>query len=77
MPDQPACLVLLFQSLTLVMRAERLLLAQQVPHQTVPTPKRLSTECGVSIRIRPADQERALQALAGQVPVSGLRPALP
>jgi hypothetical protein len=74
-PDQPGFLVLLFQSLTLVMRAERLLLADQVPHRTVPTPKRLSSECGVSIRIQPADQERALRALAGKVAVSGLRAA--
>lgn len=48
-PDAVYC-VLLFQSVSHVMKAERILLGAQIPIKIIPVPKTISSECGVCIR---------------------------
>jgi hypothetical protein len=72
-PD-PEYLVALFPSITQVMRSERLLIERRIAHQLVPTPRRLSSECGVSIRFLAADRDPVVQALGGRTTLLDIRP---
>lgn len=46
----PVYCVLLFQSVSHVMKAERILLGAQIPIKIIPVPKTISSDCGVCIR---------------------------
>lgn len=46
----PVYCVLLFQSVSHVMKAERILLGEQIPIKIIPVPKTISSDCGVCIR---------------------------
>jgi hypothetical protein len=41
-----------FPSTHHVLMAEKLLLAEGIPHEIIPTPKSISSDCGMSIRVR-------------------------
>ena len=74
MSQDPDYLVAIFPSITQVMSSERLLLERRIEHKLVPTPKRVSSECGVSIRFLPADREAFVQALSGRATIVDIRP---
>ena len=44
-------LILTFQSTHHVLKAERVLLSKHIKLDIIPTPKEISSECGMSIRI--------------------------
>lgn len=46
----PVYYVLLFPSVSHVMKAERILLGEQIPIKIIPVPKTISSDCGVCIR---------------------------
>jgi hypothetical protein len=46
----PLYCVLLFPSVSHVMKAERILLGAQIPIKIIPVPKTISSDCGVCIR---------------------------
>jgi hypothetical protein len=46
-------LILIFQSTHQVLKAEKLLLEKGVKLDIIPTPKDITSECGMSIRINP------------------------
>ncbi|HOP47010.1 MAG TPA: DUF3343 domain-containing protein [Desulfobacteraceae bacterium] len=46
-------LVALFQSVSHVIKAERILKEAQVPHKVIPVPRKISSDCGVCIRFLP------------------------
>ena len=46
-------LILTFQSTHHVLKAERVLLSQKMKFEIIPTPKEISSECGMSIRVNP------------------------
>ncbi|MDD2549089.1 MAG: DUF3343 domain-containing protein [Bacteroidales bacterium] len=46
-------LILTFQSTHHVLKAERVLLSKHIKLEIIPTPKEVSSECGMSIRINP------------------------
>ncbi|MCX7911342.1 MAG: DUF3343 domain-containing protein [Dehalococcoidales bacterium] len=48
--------VVLFPSTSLVLRAEKLLIGKGVAVRLVPTPRELSSDCGVSLRFDWADR---------------------
>jgi hypothetical protein len=48
--------VLLFDSIHHVLAAERRLKGERIWHDLVPTPKTLSSDCGMAIEFRPADR---------------------
>jgi len=74
MSQEPEYLVAIFTSLTQVMGSERILIERGIWHKLVPTPKRLSSECGVSIRFLPPDRDRLVQALDGRTRILEIRP---
>jgi len=65
--------VILFQSTTHVVRAEKVLLAAGVKCKLIPVPRQLSSECGVCLLVGCEDKERASAALkAATVAFSGM-----
>lgn len=60
-----AIVILLFESVHLVMRAERALKRASVPHELAPTPKEHSADCGMCIRAADAHLGAAREALRG------------
>ncbi|RME36115.1 MAG: DUF3343 domain-containing protein [Deltaproteobacteria bacterium] len=59
-------LVAIFHSIHRVMKAEKLLKAQGADMLLIPVPRKLSSDCGLAIRLGPADAAAALEALAAQ-----------
>jgi hypothetical protein len=56
--------VVLFDSIHYVLAAERVLRRHGVWHDLVPTPRRLSSDCGMAIEFRPPDLKAVHAALA-------------
>ncbi len=54
----------LFAGTSHAVRAESLLVRAGVPCRLIPVPRELSSDCGVCVRLEPADEERALAILA-------------
>lgn len=50
-------LVALFQSVSHVIHAERILKKAHVPHKVIPVPRKISSDCGVCIRFLPEHRE--------------------
>ena len=59
----PDYVIFLVHSVSHAMKAERALTKADVPHKLVPVPRTLSSQCGVCIRVTPADREAAEGAL--------------
>jgi uncharacterized SAM-binding protein YcdF (DUF218 family) len=55
--------VILFQSTSYAIRAERVLHQAGLPSKMIPVPRHLSSDCGVCLRIERADREAARKAL--------------
>lgn len=64
MSGQNANYVAIFDSIHYVIRAEKKLSVSGVWCDLIPTPRELSSQCGMSIEIRPADVPAALEILA-------------
>jgi hypothetical protein len=62
--------VLLFESISATLLAEKILKKRGVPHKLIPIPRYLSSDCGVCIRIRESDLQKALEPLESRVKVS-------
>jgi hypothetical protein len=60
----PDYVVLLVRSISHAMKGESALTRAGVPHRLVPVPRSLSSQCGVCIRVSPADREKAEEWLA-------------
>jgi hypothetical protein len=62
--------VLLFESVSAALLAEKILKKRKVPHKLIPIPRHLSSDCGVCIRIRESALQQAMESLEGRVKVS-------
>ena len=56
--------ILLFDGTQRALRAERLLLAQDLSVTTIPVPRHLSSDCGIAIRFESSAEPVVLQTLA-------------
>lgn len=65
--SRPKRSVILFESVSATLLAEKTLKARGIPHKIVPVPKHISSDCGVCIRVDEENLERANQALDGKV----------
>ncbi len=61
--------VLLFDSVSQVLLAEKVLKQAALGHKVIPVPRQISSDCGVCIRFDPAERDRVVEALAGKVEV--------
>jgi hypothetical protein len=66
--------VFLFESVSAVLVAEKVLKDIGIPHKLIPVPKQLSSDCGVCLRVESDDQLRVEQALADKVKVLAIHP---
>lgn len=65
--------VILVYSTSRAIRAERVLVQAGVECKLIPVPRHISSNCGVCVRIRAADQGAALRALeAAGVEIEGV-----
>ncbi|MBI5420518.1 MAG: DUF3343 domain-containing protein [Deltaproteobacteria bacterium] len=70
--SSPPELILIFRGTHQVMLAEKHLKKRGVAMRLIPVPRRLTSDCGLAIRISPVEQTRARDVLsaAGLLPVS-------
>jgi len=69
-------MILLFENVHRVMQAERFLERAAIPCELLPTPKELSAECGMCLRVAAADLAEARAAL-GALAVTAFEEAAP
>ena len=66
--------VVLFYSSTHAIRAERVLNQTGIKNKMIPTPRKLSSDCGMALRFARADEARVKAALEeNNVPTNGIR----
>jgi hypothetical protein len=65
--------VILFESVSSALHAEKILKAGGIAHKIIPVPKHFSSDCGVCIRVDGEDLQQAGRALEGKVRVLGVR----
>ena len=70
--SSPFC-VMLFRTVSCVMKAESILIERKVPHKIVPVPREISSDCGVCLKCVPRYQESIEAALAGNVEIQKIR----
>jgi hypothetical protein len=66
--------VVLFHSSTHAIRAEKVLIQTGIKNKLIPTPRQLSSDCGMALRFERADEARVKAALEeNNVPINGIR----
>ena len=71
---QPQYGVILLQSTSHALKAERILKELGIPHKLIPVPRHISSDCGSCLRVNAADLERIRRLLeAHEVGVEGIR----
>jgi hypothetical protein len=67
--------VVLFQSVSQAMKAEKILIRAEIALKLIPVPKHISSDCGVCLRFFAVNEERVKQELEkSSVPYSKIRP---
>jgi hypothetical protein len=61
--------VLLFESVSAVLVAEKILKGKGIMHKLIPVPKHVSSDCGVCIRINADDLPHVKEIVEGKVKV--------
>ena len=64
--------VLLFRSVSETMKAESVLQKSGVTHKIVPIPKKISSDCGICIRVELSVCDDAVKALDGNVRIDNI-----
>jgi hypothetical protein len=77
MKDDPDYLVALFETVSYVMKAEKILKEAGVPHKIIPVPRHISSDCGVCIRFLPEHKETIVGILSSAVHVGEIRQLKP
>ena len=65
--------VMLFQAVSYVLKAEKILKAEGIPHKIIPVPKHISSDCGVCVRFAPELREQIEAALLKKVEIEEIR----
>lgn len=63
----PARSVILFESVSATLLAEKTLRANGIPHKVIPVPKHISSDCGVCIRVNEDGVDQAVRVLEDKV----------
>jgi hypothetical protein len=59
--------VILFDSVSSTLLAEKILKKQGIPHKVIPVPRHISSDCGVCIRFSASLRDRIEPAITGKV----------
>jgi len=73
MKDAETYCVALFEAVSHVMKAEKLLKEAGIRYKIVPVPKSISADCGVCVRFLPEHKEAIMEVLQRQVRVIEIR----
>jgi hypothetical protein len=73
MKEQPRYFVMLFKAVSYVLKAEKILQKEGLPHKLIPVPKHISTDCGICLRFEPAIQSKIEAALLNKVEIEEIR----
>jgi len=73
MSGQPQYFVMLFKSVSYVLKAEKILKKEGLPHKLIPVPKNISSDCGICLRFEPAIQNKIEAALLNKVEIEEIR----
>lgn len=65
---------MLFKAVSYVLKAEKILKAECIPHKIIPVPKHISSDCGVCVRFEPELREQIEAALLNKVDIEKVRP---
>ena len=66
--------VILFDSVSSALLAEKILKKQGLPFKIIPVPRHISSDCGVCIRVRSPECDRIETALTGWVEIQDICP---
>jgi len=69
--------VALFDSVSQVIKAEKVLKQAEIPHKIIPVPKIISTDCGVCVRFLPEQREAIIEVLRSIVHTIEIRELRP
>jgi hypothetical protein len=73
MNQKPQYSVMLFKSVSYVLKAEKILKKEGLPHKLIPVPKHISSDCGICLRFEPALQSKIETALLNKVEIEEIR----
>jgi hypothetical protein len=59
--------IMLFNTVSAVLKCERILLKLTIPHKLIPVPKAISSDCGICVRFEKGDEEKILEAIKEHV----------
>jgi hypothetical protein len=65
--------VMLFKAVSYVLKAEKILKKEGLPHKLIPVPKHISSDCGICLRFEPVIQNKIEAALLNRVEVEEIR----
>lgn len=74
MTEPEEYLVILFESVSYALKAEKILKQEGVPHKLIPIPKHISPDCGICLRLTIDVKEKADCVLRGRVKIADIRP---
>jgi hypothetical protein len=66
--------VVLFNSVSHALKAEKILKGEGIPFKLIPVPKYISSDCGICLRFEADFKEKILQTLDGKVEFNDIRP---
>ena len=73
MKGQPKHFVMLFKAVSYVLKAEKILKKEGLPHKLFSVPKHISSDCGICLRFEPANQNKIEAALLNKVEIEEIR----
>jgi hypothetical protein len=73
MSGQQKYFVMLFKSVSYVLKAEKILKKESLSHKLIPVPKHISSDCGICLRFEPALQNKIEFALLNKVEIDEIR----
>ena len=73
MKRQPQYSVMLFKAVSYVLKAEKILKKEGLPHKLIPVPKHISADCGICLRFETAIQSNIEAALLNKVEIEEIR----
>ena len=73
MSGQTLYSVMLFKAVSYVLKAEKILQKEGLPHKLIPVPKHISADCGICLRFEPAIQSKIEAALLNKVEIEEIR----
>jgi hypothetical protein len=67
MTEQASFSVVLFESVSHALLAEKIIKTEGISYKLIPVPRHISSDCGVCLRFNASDRERIEKLLAGRL----------